>query len=127
MYKHASNACVNYSLAWVKYVPNFTLFCRESELCCNFLILGVTFLAFHWEIFTFILKIGTNKLNYIILASIDMWESSFAHTCCQINITLFCQRITFVKIYALFQETFFGIQPCLCKKIVFFYVCSDTQ
>ena len=32
MYKRASNTCVNFFLAWVKYVPNFTLFCRESEL-----------------------------------------------------------------------------------------------
>ena len=115
-FKRASKACVIYFLALVKYVPNFTLFCRESELCCNFSILGVIFLAFHWEIFTFIFKIGTNKLNYIILAFIDMWQSSFAHTCYQIHITLFCQKITFVKIYSLFQVNFFWIQHYLCKK-----------
>ena len=36
MYKHARGGGVNFFLAWVKYVPNFTLFCRESELRCNF-------------------------------------------------------------------------------------------
>ena len=41
MYKRASDACVNFFQAWVKYVPNFTLFGRKSELSCNFELLVV--------------------------------------------------------------------------------------
>ena len=33
MYEHASNACVNFFIIWVKFVTNSTLFCRKSELC----------------------------------------------------------------------------------------------
>ena len=35
-YERASNAHVNFFLAHVKSVPNFTLFCRKNELCCDF-------------------------------------------------------------------------------------------
>ena len=55
-YKRASNACVNFFLAWVKYVPNFTLFCRESELCCDFALLGVILMAFNLVSFYFYFK-----------------------------------------------------------------------
>ena len=72
MYKRARNACVNFFLAWVKYVPNFTLFCLESELCCNFALIGVIHMAFNLVNFHFYLKRGTNKINYIILASLDV-------------------------------------------------------
>ena len=30
-YERASNARVNFFLAWVKSVPNFTVFCRKCE------------------------------------------------------------------------------------------------
>ena len=41
------------------------------------------------------------KLFYdIIIASIVVWRSYFAHSCCQINLTLFCRKSTFVVIYA---------------------------
>ena len=39
-YKLASNACINFFLARVKYVQNFTLLCCKNELCCNFALLG---------------------------------------------------------------------------------------
>ena len=44
-YKRASNACVSFFLGWVKSVPNFRLFCCESELCRDFGFLGVIFMA----------------------------------------------------------------------------------
>ena len=47
MYKRANNACVNFFLAWVKYVPNCRLFCRKSELCCDFTLFGVIIMAFN--------------------------------------------------------------------------------
>ena len=43
-YKRASNACVNFFLARVKSVPNFTVFCRSKE-CCNCALL----LSFFWH------------------------------------------------------------------------------
>ena len=50
----------------------------------------------------FTLKKGEKKINFIIVASIDMWQSYFAQTCCQIHFTLFCRKFTFVAINALF-------------------------
>ena len=55
-YKRAINACVKNFLARVKYVRNFTLFCRESELCCDFALLGVIFMAFNLVNFYFYFK-----------------------------------------------------------------------
>ena len=55
-YKRASNACVNFFLGRVKYVPNFTLFCRKSELCRNFALLGVILMAFNLVRFYFYFK-----------------------------------------------------------------------
>ena len=52
-YKRASNACVNFFIAWVKYVLNFTLICCESELCCDFALLGVILMAFSLVSFYF--------------------------------------------------------------------------
>ena len=40
-YERASNARVNFFIFWVKSVTNSTLFCRESELCCNFALFVV--------------------------------------------------------------------------------------
>ena len=53
--------------------------------------------------FFFTLKRGTNQIIYIILASIDVWQSCFAHSGCQIHFTLFCAKLTFVQIHALFR------------------------
>ena len=39
-YKGANNACVNFFLALLKFVPNFALFCHESELYCRFALFG---------------------------------------------------------------------------------------
>ena len=46
-YKRASNACVNFFLAWVKSLPNLTLFCCKSYLCRNITLLGVKLMAFN--------------------------------------------------------------------------------
>ena len=55
MYKRASDACINFLLAWLKYVPNFTLFCRERELCYDFARLGVIPMAFNLVSFLLLL------------------------------------------------------------------------
>ena len=39
---------------------------------------------------------------YMILAFIDVWQSYFTHTCCQIHFTQFCRKFTFVAIFSLF-------------------------
>ena len=41
MYERVNNVCVNFFVALVKSVPSFTLFCRESEQCHNFALLGL--------------------------------------------------------------------------------------
>ena len=46
-YKRASNACVYFFIVWVKSVTNSTLFCHESELCCNFAFFGVILMDFN--------------------------------------------------------------------------------
>ena len=45
-YERASNACVNFFLALVKSVQNFTLFCRKNELCRYFVRFRVVLMAF---------------------------------------------------------------------------------
>ena len=45
-YERASNACVNFVLAWMKSVQNFTLFCCENELCRDFALCRVILMAF---------------------------------------------------------------------------------
>ena len=42
-YEWANNVCVKCFLAWVKYEPNFTLFCCKSELCHDFSLFGGIF------------------------------------------------------------------------------------
>ena len=44
-FQRASNAGAFFFLARVKFVPNFTLFCRKSELGCNFALFGLTLKA----------------------------------------------------------------------------------
>ena len=47
-----------------------------------------------WEVLTFILKRGTNKITYIIIASIDVWQSGFAHTFYAVFSQIhFCQNL----------------------------------
>ena len=55
-FQRASNAGVNCFLPRVKCVPNFTLFCCKSELCCNFALFGVIIKDFY-------------LLNFLILLS----------------------------------------------------------
>ena len=59
MYKRASDACVNFFLACIKYVSSLMLFCRKSELCCDFVFLGIILMAFNLVSFYF----KRNKLN----------------------------------------------------------------
>jgi len=40
-------------LSLLKYVLNFTLFCRKSELCCNFALIGVILMDFNLVSFYF--------------------------------------------------------------------------
>ena len=35
-------------------------------------------------------------VNHLIVASIDVCQSYFAHTCCKIHLMLFCRKLTFV-------------------------------
>ena len=46
-FQHASNAGVNFFLAQVKCGPNFTLFCRKSDLCRDFALFGVILEGFY--------------------------------------------------------------------------------
>ena len=46
-FQRASNAGVNFFLARVKWVPNFTLFCCKSELCCDFALFLVILKGFY--------------------------------------------------------------------------------
>ena len=50
MYERAANARVNFFIVWVKSVTNSTLFCRKSELFCNFKLFGVMPMALIWKI-----------------------------------------------------------------------------
>ena len=43
MFQCSSNAGVNFLQALVTFVPNFTLFCRKSELCHDFAFFGSIF------------------------------------------------------------------------------------
>ena len=43
MFQRASNAGVNFFLPQVKFVPNFTRFCRKNKLCRDFALLGGIF------------------------------------------------------------------------------------
>ena len=52
-FQRASNAGSNFFLVRVKCVPNFTLSCRKSELCCNFAPFGVILRIFCLAFFYF--------------------------------------------------------------------------
>ena len=79
-YMLASNACVNLYIVWVKSVTNSMLCCRKSELCCAFALFGVILMAFNLVIFYFTLIRGKTFIYDIIVASIIVWRSHFAHT-----------------------------------------------
>ena len=64
---------------------------------------------------TFTSKRGNFVINHIIVASIDEWQSYFAHSFCKIQFTLFCCKFTFVAIYALFLVKSFWLKTCSCK------------
>ena len=68
MYKRAFNTCVNFFLARVKYVRNFTLFCRKSELFCDFALLGVKLMPFNLVNFYFYLK--KERINCVLLCTV---------------------------------------------------------
>ena len=57
---------------------------------------------------------------YIIVSSIDVWHSYFAHTCCQTHFMLFCHEFTFVTSYALSQIKEFLLKPWWGKKKILF-------
>ena len=98
-YKHASNACVNFVLAWVKSVPNFMVFCREREECCNFALL-LSFWAFYDYLWRFMVLFGTFMELY----------DTFWHFW---PVTLFWWEFTFVAIYSLFGVKIFWHKLCL--------------
>ena len=60
MYERANNVRVKCFLARVKFYPNFTLFCRKSELCRNFSL----FVAF-------LVHFGT--LCYFLVSFCTIW------------------------------------------------------
>ena len=72
------------------------LFCFKSELFCDrTLFLGDIYGFKFSKFLTFTLKIP--KKNYdIIVASIVVWRSYFAHSGSQIHFTLFYFKFTFV-------------------------------
>ena len=119
-FQRASNAGVNFFLARVKCVPSFTLFCCKSELFCNFALLGGNTEGFLFgKYLNIAVKRGFIVYYYIIVASIDVWQSYFAYTCCQTHFTLFFRKFTFVASYALSQVKLFLLKPCWGKKLSF--------
>ena len=77
MFQRASNAGVNFFLARVKCVPNFTLFCCNSELCRNFALFGVILKGFYLVNIQILLSKNDFFYYYIFVASIDVWQSYF--------------------------------------------------
>ena len=71
----------------LNYEVMAALFCCKIWLYLDFALFGVILMAF-----TFTSKRGTNLINHIIVASIDV------HTGCEIHFTLFCCKFTFVAI-----------------------------
>ena len=67
-------------LALVKSVPNFMLFCRKNEFCCNFALFRIILMAFKLVNCYFYFKKRKLVINHIIVASTDVWQSYFAHT-----------------------------------------------
>ena len=81
-------------LYWVKYLQNFTLFCRESEYCGYFALFGATLFCTFWN---FILAFFCTFCVFLFFCSVLL-------------------QIRFVVIYTLFQVKYFWLKTCLCKK-----------
>ena len=84
-----------------KICPRLGKICAEfytvlswNWVMLRFWVFPVILMAFYLVILIFTLKWGTSLNNYIIFASIDVWQSYFTHTCCQIHFTLFCCKFT---------------------------------
>ena len=61
------------------------------------------------KILTFTLKIRQQIIYYLIVAYIVVWQSYFAHSCCQIHFTLFCRKFALGLIHApILGKLFFG-------------------
>ena len=78
-----------------------TLFCCESELCCDFALFGLILMAFNLVNFKILLQKEERKRKKydICVAPIVVWRSYFAHSCSQIHFTLFCCKFAFLVIY----------------------------
>ena len=75
---------------------NYAVFVTfEPHKYCNWLLANI---------YKVLKKIGPLVINHIIVASIDVWQSYFAHTFCKIHFTLFFspRKFTFFAIYAVF-------------------------
>ena len=92
-YERANNVHVKCFLSRVKFGPNFTLFCRKSELCRDFAHLGVFFLALF------------GNWCYFLVFFCALF-GSFG------PFTLLC-KFTFVAIYALFSGKIIYAQALL--------------
>ena len=103
-YERANNVHVKCFLSRVKFEPNFTLFCRKSELCRDFAHLGVIFQHFleidvtFWYFFVHYLG-----LLGLLRCYANSLLSQFTH---------------------FFRVKLFMLKPCSCKKVVFLYLCS---
>ena len=87
-----------------------------SQFC---IVWGNTYGFYFGKLLTFTLNGGTDLNNYIILASIDVWQSYFTHTCCQIHFALFCFKLSLVAIYALFLGKIGCNFACVEKNCLF--------
>ena len=101
-FQRASNAGVNFFLAQVKCVPNFTLFCCKSELCCDF--------ALFWVI---------PKGFYLVKLNIAVKRGLFLlllHNCCfyRCMAVLFCSYLLSNTFYAVLLQIYF------CRKLLTF-------
>ena len=105
MYKRVNDVRVKCFLSRVKFEPNFMLFCRKSELCCDLALFGVIFLAHlgNWCQFFSILK------NYFGLLGLLR---------CYANSVL-SQSRHFFQIKLLLHK------PCLCKKVVVLHIWEE--
>ena len=79
------------------------LFCCKNGLFPNFALFSVILMTFKLVNCLFLL-LKEKKLvfNHIVVASIDVWQSYFAHSFCKIHFMLFCCKFTFLAIYSLF-------------------------
>ena len=76
-------------------MPNFTLFCRKSELCCNFVLFGVVLVAFIMVNFYFYFK-KRNQSNYL--------HNSYFYRCV---VVLFCSVWLSNTFYAVLLQIYF--------------------